>query len=189
MKRIMMLMIMMFTAVAYSFAQVPDNQTEQQTEPNENVEQEQQEQEQQETLDQEQQPQDLEQQEEEQIERRERERGTAGEATTPSGDEENPLQEQDQQDEGQAIDRFENAETINFRKLPDAVKNSFENGYFNEWEVVGVYPADEVAGSSPVNADYILKVKQSDEIMNLYYQSNGQLLMQEKAELFEKFIY
>jgi predicted acyl esterase len=83
------------------------------------------------------------------------------------------------------IDRFENVEPLKEKNIPEMVMNGFQNGYFNDWEIVEIYNADDL-NQIEVPADYVFRVQKNDVRMNLYYQSNGELLMQEKGSLSER---
>jgi hypothetical protein len=101
---------------------------------------------------------------------------------------ENIQNEQDPQNNFQNsdfINRFENAEPIKMNELPEMVMTSFRDGYFQNWNILEIYNATALADID-VPAEYVLRVEKNNVKMNLYYLSNGELLMQEKASLQEK---
>jgi hemolysin activation/secretion protein len=170
MRRFIIGLLSFFFATSFAIAQVPEGQPRQNQQQYD--EQRQQEMEQEAPA---QEPQQLEQ---------EGEVTPPGEGQAEQEDAQNPDSPQQVESEGD-IDRFENAKTMRYRQLPEAIRNDLENNFFGDWEVQGVYSAHELQQEPEVPADYVLKVQKEDVTMNLYYQGNGQLLMQEKGALHE----
>jgi hypothetical protein len=88
--------------------------------------------------------------------------------------------EQEQQQQTFVIPSRENLVIISKGDLPDAVENSFSDGFFSNWNVIETFRIPtEVSPSEPA---YIIDVEQDGVVMTLHYNEAGQLLYQQKRD-------